>query len=209
MLKTRIGLRLLLLLSIAASLLLAWLGITSDLRKLEQQDAATSEWKNLGEASRIELRTDGQLFGAQIHSGHDMELLQSNFDCFTLEFLGIYSPEAYGKFRPEKFNSVTQLHLANAGLTAERLEKALLLNKLDKMVLTQAEGDDLSAAWKGLERLTNLKTLILFVGPQVSFSDFPAMEDLRTLVLSSPDATAEQARALRGRLPNCTVIRRE
>jgi hypothetical protein len=203
----RIGLRLLLLLSILASLILAWLAIRNDLQRLDRGLASRcSRYEKLGTASGVYFSGEGQLVGADVQNGPDMDLLLTKYECSNVESIGIYSPDVLKMFQPERFPSVKKINLMNVGLTKQQLARFVALENLERIAFIQSVFDDLPPEWAGLARLPKLKYLVLTVRPEESFRDFPELNQLRTITLNSPETTSEQVMTLQQRLPNCTVV---
>ena len=208
MYRVRMSLRLFYLVCISSSLFLAWLGLTYEYRDLESQTARTNyRWKFISNSSQLYLNDNGDIYGAEIRDAADMELLLRNYQvaCSRMKYLCVCSPEAYTAFQAHTFPSVKKLHLANVKLTPERLAKTGVLADLEMLILSEREGD-LSLTWSELDRIPNLKHLVLDVSPEVSFTEFPEFKELRTIRFSSPNATSEQIIGLQRRMPNCIVI---
>jgi len=125
--------------------------------------------------------------------------------CVQLEYVGIYSPEAFEVFVPGDFPNLKKVSLDNVDLGRNTLTKLCCLSKLDMLLISELQHDPVPTL-NNLKQLPRLRHLVLNVGPGVTWVNFPEWKQLRTIQISSPDVSADELEQLRRRLPNCDLV---
>lgn len=202
----RVSLGMFMLLCVGASLLLAWIGLTWQRWEFEHTygGVATSvrDFSSIdGEEDRVFPSTM-----RAVRSKRDLTDLKNSrdTDCAQLQCLQIYSPEAWHAFQPSDFPRLTTVELVDIALSDGALSKLSELQDLQFLTITERLTDPASAIDE-LQNVAALRHLVLTVGTQMQFESFPQLNQLRTLVISSPNLTPAQLVVLRERLPNCEV----
>ncbi len=203
--RLHLSLRLFMLLCLASGLILAWLGLVHQRRGLDSLNSGVDQWVPFGDSSELFKNAAG-VRGASIQSVDDLAALAARPDvCGQLEYIGIYTPHAYEAFTPGDFPNLKKVSLSNVDLGRLSLAKLQCLSRLEMLLVSEVQHDPMRA----LEHLTQfprLRHLVLHVGADVRWSDFPELKQLETLRISSPALNAQELEQLRQRLPNCDVV---